>query len=180
MTPTDRRVQMMVGRGTVAKVDDAHQLQELQVEMLEDETHDEIERFTEYGFTSHPKEGAEHVMVAVGGLRSHGIVIAVADRRYRLQGLSQGEVALHDDQDQVIHLTRDGIVIRSSKGVSIDATGADVAIVCDNFTVTASAKIKLAGDDIEVGNGATLAAARRTDTVASGAINSGSSKVKVA
>lgn len=174
------RVQMMVGRAVLSAVQDDSKLQELQVELLSDEVHDGVEHFTPYGFTAHPKKGAEAIMLAVGGLRSHGLVITVADRRYRLTSLAEGEVALHDDQGQKIHLTRDGIVILSDKGVTIDATGADIGMTCDNFTVTASAKIKFAGDDIEVGNGASLQAARKTDTVSGGAINSGSSKVKVA
>ena len=180
LAPMRRKVQLMIGRAVIAAVDDSAQVQSMQVSMLADETHDQLERFMEYGFTSVPYPGAEAVVALVGGVRIHGIIIGVDDRRYRLVGLAAGEVAIYDDQGQKIHLTRDGIVLHSDKGVKIEAPGADVAITCDNFTVSASAKIKLAGDDIEIGNGATLQAARKTDAVAGAVISGGSTKVKVA
>jgi len=50
--------------------------------------------------------------VALAGNRNHAIVIAIDDRRYRLSALERGEVALYDDQDQVVHLRRNGIGLR--------------------------------------------------------------------
>jgi len=35
----------------------------------------------------------------------------VSDRRYRLTGLAEGEVALYDDLGHKVHLAREGIVI---------------------------------------------------------------------
>jgi hypothetical protein len=87
------RVQMMVGRAVLSTVKDDTKLQELQVELLEDEVHDGVEHFTPYGFTAHPRKGAEAIMLAVGGLRSHGLVISVADRRYRLRNPVRGGAA---------------------------------------------------------------------------------------
>lgn len=68
-----------------------------------------------YGFTSIPKEGAEIVYNVDGN-----VVIALAsdDRRYRLS-IQEGEVALYDDRGQAVHLTQDGIVIKSGV-VTID------------------------------------------------------------
>lgn len=186
MSATDRRVQMLVSRVTVARVDDDPMMQELQVEALADETHEGIEHYQPYGLAMHPYADAEGVMLAVGGLRSHGLVICVADRRYRLTGLAEGEVALHDDQGQKVHLTRDGIIVHG-KALTFESEG-DIAFTADGdmtidvgkLTVTASDTVALDADDIKLGNGATLQAARKTDTVASGAISSGSTKVKIA
>jgi phage baseplate assembly protein V len=111
-----RRAVMAVARGILSAIDDSKMAQEVQIQLLDGETADQIERFQEYGFTSAPFAQAEAVMVCVGGLRSHGIVIAVEDRRYRLKGLTAGEVALYDDQGQAVHLKRGGIVL-SSPGV---------------------------------------------------------------
>lgn len=98
---------MMVGRAVINLVNDSLKMQELQVTLLADEVRADVERFQEYGLTSHPIPGSEAVMVCVGGARDHGIVIAVDDRRYRLKALEQGEVALYDDQGQAVHLKRD-------------------------------------------------------------------------
>ncbi|MEO6217769.1 MAG: phage baseplate assembly protein V [Sphingomonas sp.] len=194
LAATNRRVQMMVSRATIAKVDDDPMIQELQVELLSDETQESVEHFQPYGFAAHPKAGAEAIMLAVGGLRSHGLVINVADRRYRLTGLQEGEVAIHDDQGQKVLLGRDGITIHgktltfeSEGDIAFTADGdvtfeteGNVSFDCDGFTATASGTANLASDDVLLGNGASLQAARKTDSVASSAISTGSAKVKIA
>ena len=102
------RVMLAISRARVALVDDSGLLQRLQLAVLRDEIRDGVERLAEYGFTSRPFPGASAVMVCVGGNRDHGVVIATGDRRYRLKELAEGEVALYDDQGQVVHLLRNG------------------------------------------------------------------------
>ena len=103
-----------ISRCTVGLVNAATKLQSLQIRMMAGEVKDEVEHLEPYGFTSHPLRGAEGVAVFPGGDRSHGVVIVIADRKYRLQGLKPGEVALHDDQGQCVHLTREGIVVKAA------------------------------------------------------------------
>lgn len=110
LAPLARRVRLMVARGVVAAVNDALKLQGVQLQLLADETSGDLERFQQYGFTSVPHAGAEAVVVCVGGSRSHGLVIAVDDRRYRLKGLAAGEVALYTDEGDKIHLQRGGTI----------------------------------------------------------------------
>lgn len=50
--------------------------------------------------------GAEAVVLFPSGDRSHGVVISVADRRYRLKGLKSGEVAIYTDEGDSIILKR--------------------------------------------------------------------------
>ncbi len=107
----------MVARFVVTLVDDAPKMQMLQGIPGDGLPEDDLEHFQPYGFTAKTKladtngEGPEAILLAPGGDRSQGIVICVADRRYRLKPLVDGEVALYDDLDQRIHLTRTGIVI---------------------------------------------------------------------
>ncbi len=107
-------VKNLISRCTVALVNAKGKLQALQIRMLAGEVKDGVEHLEPYGFTSHPHDGAEGVVVFPGGDRSHGVVIVVADRRYRLQGMKAGEVAVHDDQGQCVHLTREGIVVKGA------------------------------------------------------------------
>ena len=58
------------------------------------------------------------------GNREHSIAICVADRRYRLTGLTSGEVALYDDQGQEVVLAREGIRIQTDKTLAVDAPAA--------------------------------------------------------
>lgn len=107
LAPLRRRVRLMVARSVVSLVTDGGGIQLVQVKLLAGEVRDGVERFQNYGFTSVPHPGAEGVMVCVGGDRDHGLVIAMDDRRYRLKGLAEGEVAIYDDQGQACHLKRD-------------------------------------------------------------------------
>lgn len=117
------RQRNMILRGSVALVDDSRKLQTLQVSLfgVGDDTPDDIERFQQYGFTSKPFTQSEAIVLFPGGDRSHGLCLAVGDRRYRLTGLADGEVALYDDQNQVVHIRRDGIYIISAEQVVIDS-----------------------------------------------------------
>jgi phage baseplate assembly protein V len=162
------RVTNMIGRCILSAIDDGRKIQSVQIEALEGEAHDNVERFQNYGITSVPYADAEAVTLFVGGLRSHAIVIAVDDRRYRLTGLAQGEVALYDDLGQVVHLKRDGILIRSDN--DIDVQGGIVNLTADTVNVIA--------DAVNLGGAGGLGVARIGDTVSGGVITKGSSKVK--
>ena len=110
LRPLSQRVQLMIGRAVLQLVNDGDAMQSLQVALLADELRGDVERFQNYGFTSHPMAGAEAVAVCVAGSRDHVIVVAVDDRRYRLKGLAEGEVAIYTDQGDHIVIKRGGTV----------------------------------------------------------------------
>lgn len=130
MAPLQRRVRLMVGRGVVELIRDDTNLQTVQMTLLSEETKDQLQRFQQYGLTSVPFSQAEGVVLFVGGNRSNGIVINVDDRRYRLAGLTEGEVALYDDQGNKVHLQRNGLI-------SIEAA--------DKVQVTAASEVSIDG-----------------------------------
>lgn len=80
---------------------------------------DQVHHAQPYGFTAHALPGAEHVTLQLGGDAASSLCIVVADRRY-VMAVAAGEVALHDDQGQTVHITRAGIVITSNKLVTLD------------------------------------------------------------
>jgi phage gp45-like len=117
-----------IKRVTVEKNDDDPLFREHEVSLYAQEKQKEIEHFEPYGLTSRVKQPtgqgqqkkkAEGLIVFTGGQRSHGVLIVTGDRRYRLRGLKEGEVALFDDQGQQVHFTRDGIVTSAPKGKTI-------------------------------------------------------------
>lgn len=105
---------MLLARGIVTAVEDTQPMQTLSLSLLADENKTGVERFQDYGFTSNPPKGLEALVGFIGGNRSHGVVLAVGDRQYRLHPLETGELALYDDQGQIVHLKRDGIVLDSA------------------------------------------------------------------
>ena len=104
------RIRLMIGRGRVTTGNDSGPVQLLQVRLGELEVHDNTPRLAEYGFNSFPHPGCDALLIFNNGNRSEGVIVATGDQRYRLH-LVEGEVAIHDDLGQKVHLTRNGIVI---------------------------------------------------------------------
>lgn len=116
------RVRLMVSRALVALVDDGKKLQELQVSLLEGEARAVAERFQQYGFTSVPLADAEAIALAVGGSRSHIVVLAVDDRRYRRKDLQPGETCIYNQHGDRVHIREDGTIdVVASTKVFVDA-----------------------------------------------------------
>ncbi|MDH1499349.1 phage baseplate assembly protein V [Comamonas terrigena] len=99
-------LQNMVSRCTVALATAMRKMQALQIRLTAGEVKDDVEHMEPYGYTSNPHPGAEGIAVFPGGDRSHGVVVVVADRRFRLKGLKPGEVALYTDEGDKIHFER--------------------------------------------------------------------------
>jgi phage baseplate assembly protein V len=115
-------LRLMVSRAIIKLVTDAAKLQKVQIAMLADEERGDVERFQNYGFTSVPHPEAEAIALSVGGSRSHMVVIAVDDRRYRLTGLADGEVAIYTDEGDKIVLKRGGeIEVTAATRFTVDA-----------------------------------------------------------
>lgn len=104
-------VQNIVARAVVTALNSAKKCQALGLSLIAGEQKEDVEHLEPYGFTSAAQDGAEAVALFPSGDRSHGVVLVVADRRYRLKGLARGEVAVYDDQGQSVTLTRAGIVV---------------------------------------------------------------------
>jgi len=131
LNPIIKRVRLMLGRGIVRLVLDNEGIQKMQVSLLKNEVRSALERFQEYGFTSNPRAGAEAAIMFLGGMRDHGIIVGVEDRRYRLQGLTSGEVAIYTDEGDKIVLKR---------GNEIEVTTNKYKVNCQDYEVNASNK----------------------------------------
>lgn len=155
LAPLARRLGNMVARGAVSAVNSATKMQSLQLRLMADETKDNVEHFEPFGFTSRPLPGAEHVTVFMDGDRSHGITVVVADRRYRLTGLQDGEAALHDAYGNKAHFKRDGTldVVASAK------------VQITSPLVTMSGNLQVTGNISAGGNVAATAAITAGTTV---------------
>lgn len=106
-----KSVANLVGRAVITAVNSAQKCQALGLKLIAGEQKENVEHLEPYGFTSAAHDGAESVVLFPCGDRSHGVVVVVADRRYRMKGLKRGEVAIYDDQQQSVTLTRKGIVV---------------------------------------------------------------------
>jgi phage baseplate assembly protein V len=135
-------------RGTLSLVDGLKKLQELQVKLLAGEIKDGMEHFEPYGFTANPKAGAEVLAGFFGGNRSHGVVICVADRRFRLQGLESGEVAMYTDEGDKLHFKRGRVIEIETMTLKVKA---ETAVEFDTPEIRTTGKIVSAGDQVAAG-----------------------------
>lgn len=122
------KLRLVISRAVLTLIKDDPKLQEVQLALLDGESRAIAERFQQYGFTSVPLEGAEAIAVAVGGSRSHMVVLATDDRRHRKTGMQTGEVAIYTDQGDWIHIKRGGeIEIKASSKVRVECPRAELS-----------------------------------------------------
>ncbi len=134
-----RGIKLLVSKCHLLLVDDSPQVQEAQAGLYAGETRDKVERFQEYGFTSVPFPACEGVMVFPGGDRSHGVIIATEDRRYRIKGLAAGEVAIYTDENA----SEDGCRIVLKRGNRVEIQAADIDLRAEN-------RLHLSGRYVEI------------------------------
>lgn len=102
-------------------------LRRAQLRVDSGEVRDDTPLVGQVGVSSRPLPGADAVLIFLNGDRSRGIVIATNDARYQIE-LAPGEVALHDDQGQSVHLRRSGEVrIKALVRLEVDAPQTDFA-----------------------------------------------------
>lgn len=138
----------MLARGTVVLVDAAKKLQGLQVRLTAGELKDGAEHFEPYGFTSNPLAGAEVLTAFIGGDRSHAVVLVAADRRYRIQAMASGEVAIYTDEGDHIHFKRGRIIDIETDTLNIKAA---TAVNIDSPVINQTGEIVSQGDQIAGG-----------------------------
>lgn len=98
-------------RAVLTSIDTTPPIALVQADGLAGEQLQDNELMQQYGYASAPPEGAQLVVIPIGGKTAHGIIIATEHATYRMKGLESGEVALYDDLGQSVHLTRAGMVL---------------------------------------------------------------------
>lgn len=146
LRPLSVKVANLIGHGVIKRVDDDKQIQELQVELLEGETRDEVERFQQYGLSSNPPRESDCLVVFVGGRRDQGYCLAAEKRGTRVINLQEGEVALYNETGAKIVMKANGdieIVPKPGQKVTVSA---DVEVT---GTLTASVDVVTNGKSLK-------------------------------
>lgn len=153
------RLNLMVSLGRIKTGNDTGNVQLLQVQLGQDEIHDNLPRLGEYGHASLPPKDADVLILFIGGNRDNGVVIATGHIASRLKNLQPGESAIYDDLGQKVHLTRNGIVV----------SGAGLPMNVQNITdlnVNATGKVTLNASEVDfLGAGGTAKGCVQGDCV---------------
>lgn len=140
-----RQIRNLVTRGVVSLVNAGSQMQTLQMRLHADEVKDGMEHFEPYGFSAHPHPGAEGLSLFFNGDRSHGVVICVADRQFRIVELQAGEVAIYTDEKDTLIFKRGNVVELTTQTFKINAA---TAVEIDSPEIRTTGRIVSAGDQI--------------------------------
>ncbi|HGO4162411.1 phage baseplate assembly protein V [Serratia ureilytica] len=132
-----RGLSNLLARAVVRGIDTAQKCQMIDIAVVANEPKNSVEHLEPYGFTSAAHAGAEAIAMFVGGDRSHGVILTVSDRRYRLKGLEDGEVALYSDEG-------DSVVLRRGNRIEVSTA---------HFVVNAKQKATFNTPLLEVPNG---------------------------
>ena len=134
LSPLSRRLRLMIARAVVTAIDDAGKVQAAQVKLLDGEVRDGVEILHQYGFTSVPLGDREGLYFAVGGDRDHGVMICVADRKYRLKNLAPGETAVHTDED--LPDGRHRVLLKRGREIHLIAGASSIVLTPAGITIT--------------------------------------------
>lgn len=146
----ERTIQNLLARAVVTGLNTASKCQMLQVELMPGEPKENVEHLEPYGFTSAPLTGAEGFALFPDGDRSHGVILMVADRRYRIKGLQAGEVAIYTDEGDSITLRRGKNMVLQTDNLEANtktcAFNATEKITLNSPLVEATKDVKAGGD----------------------------------
>lgn len=135
-------------RGVLALVGAGSKMQSVQMQLTADEVKDDMEHFEPYGLTSNPHPGAEGLTAFINGDRSHGVVLCISDRRFRLQALKTGEVALYTDEGDFLHFKRGREIAIETLTLNVKAT---TGVNFDTPLISTTGRIEATGDVVAAG-----------------------------
>lgn len=138
LAPLEKRIMGYVARALVTKVIESNAIQLVQLDLGNGESHSNVERVQNFGFTSYPKIGAQAIVIFHGGNRDHPLVIALDDGNLRPK-LNEGESAQYNSNGNAIRLR-----INGKTEIDIDSGTSPLAGVLtgeciDSFTGTSYA-----------------------------------------
>ena len=133
------RVDVMIARAVIARVNDAMRTQRLQLSILTDEVDDDVEHLQPYGVSFHPPAGSEAVVLAVGGARSHSVAICAQSPDARPQDVPEGCGGLYTGGEWRLFIDETGIVhLGTNPGVSPVVLATPLAAAIGTFDAALS------------------------------------------
>lgn len=161
-----QKMRLMVARGIVKLVQDSG-LQLMQLDLLDEETRDGVERVQNYGHRGHPPQGSTVATVAVAGSRDHLVVVA-CEHPDHVPPLESGESAMYAMFGQLFKMDKEGNVTLVCKDFNIQASGNVTAAAAGNYTATAGSNLGISasgGMSMHGEGGASLTGGLQADSI---------------
>ena len=128
-----------------------NKMREVQIQLSDGEVRDKVEHYEPFGFTSEmiADGNTDAVVVFTDESRGLGMVVCVADRRYRPTDLKPGEVCVYDKKGRKVYFKEDGIVV---EGVDSPVTINTSSKVIINANTTINGNVTVNGNINSTGN----------------------------
>lgn len=130
------RLQLMIAQGMTVQIG----ADQVQVRVLDEEVLNNIDRVEPYGFSYRPKANSRAYLFFPSGDRAYGVALVIGDKRYQMD-LAEGEVALHDDEGNHVHLKRGGVI----------EAKASTKVIADTPLFETTQNAKIGGDLLVMG-----------------------------
>lgn len=145
LEPIRNRIRMLAARALISSVSDGSGGITLELTLGAAEVRDDVDLVQQYGISSKPKPGkSESVTLFISGSRAEGVTIATkgigADMVFHLE---EGEVALHTDEGDSVHLKRGRIVEITTETLRITAS---TAVEIDSPKLSTTGNVQADGD----------------------------------
>ncbi|OCG27181.1 phage baseplate protein [Gilliamella sp. HK2] len=149
-----RKIKLLVSRAVVNIVTDSLKQQNMQINLLDGETADDVERFQNYGHTSVPPAGSEAIVLSVGGKRQHLVAVVVDSKSSRLKDLKSGDSALYHLDGHYLLLTEEQLVNLVCKNLHAKA---DEKILFETQQTQFTGNVDIIGGDSKASGTSTAA-----------------------
>ena len=144
LEPIRNRIRLMVARSVISAVSSDETGITLQLTLGPNEERADVDLVQQYGVSSKPKPGSQAVTLFVSGSRSEGVTIATKGGGAAMSfTLKPGEVALHTDEGDSVHLRRGRIVEVTTETLKISASS---GVEIDTPTLTTTGNVEASGN----------------------------------
>ena len=114
-------VRTMLRRARLLSLDDSGSQQLLDLSALKGDRPRKVPRVMNFGFSSSPPEGADFLLLALGGGSSRAMAIGGEHQQYRPKGIPAGSTILYDAYGSAISLVEANIRIVHATEIRMEA-----------------------------------------------------------
>lgn len=123
VTPLKNAMRGLVRRGVLGSLNVAGQGSTFQASTTANDVDDGVELMQAHGFWSTPPDGAEGVVLRIGGSRACSVGVCFGARGAKPGGLQQGDTAVYNDQGTQIILRANGNIEVTPGGAGLVQLG---------------------------------------------------------
>lgn len=121
-------VRTMIRRVSLSSVDDSGAQQKMTLKGLKGESLKDVVRVQPFGFSSNPPEGAEGILLSLGGRSDRGMVLGVEHPDHRPKSKKAGASIQYDAHGNSVLCDEDGITVEGPTTIKLKVGGTTFVI----------------------------------------------------